>query len=732
MSWFNTLRSRATYFLPSLLSSTIPSTTATANQHDAAETLHSLNVDQDGCYGPSLTGGRSAARLGDLSTGLGIPGQDPFYSQFWTGSSLTSDSLFEIDALLRDGLVRKIIGAPWSDALRAGFDIRGMSPKLQDLVQYHLRRLNVRQELWKLNFLGDGWGDAICAVGANDFPMAPYAFSQQAREHLERPLDVEALERNREILWLRSFARNSPWGYGSGFTRECAGSEKSRAFGEPLRYMVHDFWAPARPGYTDLSAVSSGSVTLHTSRLLHSTTYDAQSRLVEIDPYLKAYHGALAAAGQLLRTSSVSFIKIAHWLHKTRNNRAESHARLSLAALSMSVLNAIFLDKDEESHEFQNRNLAGVSEIVGITQEALAGAATTPMAILFGTEPKGFASAEEVTERYYTGVEERRTSRLTPQLEHLIELILIAYVPKAERPAPQSWTVEWRPLRMPTELEKAKIRLATFEALKVENEAIAAGVGIPGALSAKEIRSVQGADRFSVDPVLDPLEPTTTNPAGPATPASAMSPTLATLQATLPPQLSEEEKQAAEDAKTLEELTKMGHQLKTASELSDMFNLPLGRIKSILSNNPAPAIRKLHRFGARGASSYSLEDFRAILAQIYNENSFSTQFSGSAKSDVDNTHIVQKAQSRSSVFEDPYENFHAARQKDPNLFTDIWVLKTLSNGVQLRGGTLQGGNNTSIQSVWLPASWSPDKAKSWLNEYGYQSGEFVPADRHSG
>ncbi|MCB0385168.1 MAG: DUF1073 domain-containing protein, partial [Bdellovibrionales bacterium] len=522
-------------------------------------------------FGPSLTGGQAAARLGDLSSGLGIPGKDPFYSQFWSASTLTSNSVMEIDALSRDGIVYKILGAPWSDALRAWFDIRGMSPKLQDLVQFHLRRLNAKQELWHLNFLRDQWGSSILVLGANDLP--PGLTPSQELNHFSNPLSLEQLARNKEILWLRAFGKESAWGYESGFTPQNQAGAWSPLFGHPTRFEIHDFWAPAKPGYTDLSRPSAGPLTVHHSRTLHATTPDARSRLIQLDPYLKAYQGALASAGQLLRTSSVSFIKIAHWLQKTRNNRAESHARLSLAALSMSLLNAIFLDKDHESHEFQSRNLSGVSDIIGVVQEALSGASSTPMALLFGTEPRGFASAEEVTERYYTGVEERRQSVLTPQVERIIELILAAYVSPFERPAPNSWTIEWRPLRMPSELEKAKIRKATFDALKVENEAIAAGIGIPGALSAQEIRSTQGADRFSVDPVLDPLPAEPLPKAMPL--ASASSPSLPTpsdgeaqQQDVPPPVLSEQDLFAQEEAKKqeqlLEDIRAMGDELRTA------------------------------------------------------------------------------------------------------------------------------------------------------------------------
>lgn len=674
--------------------------------------LGKLAASFDGLFSPSLTGGRSSARIADLSSGLGMPGRDPFYSQYWSAGTLTSESTVEIDALKRDGLVRKIIGAPWSDALRPWFDIRGMSPKLQDTVQFHLRRLHTKQQLWHLNFLRDIWGEAILLVGANDFPIA-FENRDQDREHFATELNLDLLAKNQEILWLRPFGKKSAWGYESGFIPRIQANVHSPLFGNPLYFEITNFGAPAKPGYTDLVAPGNvGPLIVHNSRLIHATTPDALSRLVEIDPYLKAYQGGLASLGQLLRSSSVSFIKIANWLHKTSNNRAESHARLALAALSMSSLGAIFLDKDYEDHEFQSRPLSGASDILASFQEALCGASSSPMALLFGTEPRGFASAEEVTERYNTGVVDRQETNLTPQLEWLIELILTAYVPAHERPQPNTWTIEWRPLRMASELEKAKIRKATFDALKVENEAIAAGIGIPGALSAKEIRSTQGADRFSVDPVLDPLVPTTqVLPKTPMMPPSQEpgQPPADDTQDT-PVDLSEaqlvKQESLAQQAQLLEEIREMGDELKTANELAQEFNLPVRVVLKQLKSNPNQRFMK--GYGPRGSTAYSKSDFLGHC--------------------INNATLKKcSASNKEAVSQDPFENWHTARQKNPKDFKDLKVIKKTKEGIQLRGGIYKDTGKVEVQSVWIPSDMDVAKAKKWLIKHDFNASQFEEA-----
>lgn len=701
---------------PDFPSSDVSLSTDTANQ-SPTQPPTAASVFQDAMFGPSLTGGKGAARLGDLSTGLGIPGHDPFYSQFWSRGTLSNDSTNQIDALLRDGLAQKAIMTPWTDAIRPWFDIRGLTPHHQDLVQNHLLRLNAKHELFKLNILGDAWGDAITVIGADDFP-APTDDPRQEIEHFCKPLDLDQLSHEGKILWLRSFGRNAGDGRSSGYTRCHQAGPSTPRFGKPLYYQIHDFYAPAEPGFTDISSIYAGSVYVHFSRTLSATALNGESLFIKIDPYLKAYQGALAAAGQLLRTASVSFIKIKHWLHKTRNNRAESHARLSLAALSLSVLGAIFLDWDEESHEFQNRTLTGVSDIIGKLQEALAASFNAPLAVIFGTEPQGFASAEEVTERYYASVLDRQT-KITPQAKRLVELILTAYVPAHERPHYDDWHIEWRPLRNPSELEKAKIREATFQALKVENEAIAAGAQTPGALTAKEIRSVQGADRFSVDPVLDPVQ-TPTMPAN-AGAAQGQLPTPSQDPNAVPDdaqdaEMSEEEmyakEQAEKDAKTLEELQRLGHELKTAKELAEQFNLPVNRVKRLLSRGE---VRSIPGHGRNGSRAYSLSDFRVVLQKTYTQHNFTdVQMSSFSTEQV-------------QVENDPLENYHTARQVQPGEFQEIKVFKTLKNGVLLRGGRQNGEDEVTVQSVWLPAKWSVAKAKKWLKDHDFSVSLFEPS-----
>lgn len=69
----------------------------------------------------------------------------------------------------------------------------------------------------------------------------------------------------------------------------------------------------------------------------------------------------------------------------------------------------------------------------------------------------------------------------------------------------------------------------------------------------------------------------------------------------------------------------------------------------------------------------------------------------------------------------PYENYHAARLKDPDLFSKILVIWT-KQGIMAYGGQLKsdprGGWVT--QTLRFKASvWTVTEAKKWLKEHKY-------------
>lgn len=78
----------------------------------------------------------------------------------------------------------------------------------------------------------------------------------------------------------------------------------------------------------------------------------------------------------------------------------------------------------------------------------------------------------------------------------------------------------------------------------------------------------------------------------------------------------------------------------------------------------------------------------------------------------------------------PFPNFHAARIKDPKLFTAIRVLEKLSNGIMILGGLLKSNKTGSsvTQSYRFPKNkFTVSESKKWMTEHDIKWILFEPA-----
>lgn len=78
----------------------------------------------------------------------------------------------------------------------------------------------------------------------------------------------------------------------------------------------------------------------------------------------------------------------------------------------------------------------------------------------------------------------------------------------------------------------------------------------------------------------------------------------------------------------------------------------------------------------------------------------------------------------------PYPNYHAARVKSPEAFARIAILKTLPNGILVKGGPLKSNpsGGTTAQTYWFPKGrFSVEQARSWLKSHNITPILFEPA-----
>jgi len=78
----------------------------------------------------------------------------------------------------------------------------------------------------------------------------------------------------------------------------------------------------------------------------------------------------------------------------------------------------------------------------------------------------------------------------------------------------------------------------------------------------------------------------------------------------------------------------------------------------------------------------------------------------------------------------PYENYHAARLQNPDLFLRIRVFKTTSEGIMFYGGPKKSDprGGAEVQAIRFPKKkFTVAEAKKWLKDHDFKFILFEPA-----
>lgn len=149
--------------------------------------------------------------------------------------------------------------------------------------------------------------------------------------------------------------------------------------------------------------------------------------------------------------------------------------RLQLVDQSRGVLNTVATDADD-SFVVNDLQLGGLKDLLGELQVDVSAKGCVPSTLLFGRSPAGQNSTGEADFRgYYDFVDGVSQTKAAPQLERLVSL-LYAQAELGGK-APESWSVRFGPLFVPTEDEAAKTRKTLAETDKILAETVDLLVG---------------------------------------------------------------------------------------------------------------------------------------------------------------------------------------------------------------------------------------------------------------
>ena len=187
-------------------------------------------------------------------------------------------------------------------------------------------------------------------------------------------------------------------------------------------------------------------------------------------PVLRDFGGAWDSTGTILTDFASGVIKmkgLAELLATSGEDGASTvQQRLRVLNMSKSTINAALVDADLEDYSRQSTPVSGLAELLREYLPRLSSACGgIPITRLFGMSPGGLNSTgEHDLKQWDDRVKALQEKKVIPLLEQITRLILRSL---GKDPEETKWTIEARPLRNPTGLERAQERYQIAQTDKV-------------------------------------------------------------------------------------------------------------------------------------------------------------------------------------------------------------------------------------------------------------------------
>lgn len=389
--------------------------------------------------------GFTNAFLGD-----GVRGKDPFASTQYTPEISLSEQ--QLSAMYHgDGLIRRIVDLPAEEAVKNWIEIEGDSEEC--LAIQMLDDLNAEEHYanalrWSRLFGGSVILTTIDDGGALEDPL-----------NENNIMSVEALRvyDKREVIINDPMLMND--------------DPYSKFYGLPE-------WVQISP--------QSGGMPfyVHRSRILpfDGDPIPNDQRARNNGWGLSAVQGLFNAlsrnddsyriARAIMERMSQSVLKFENLIEQlsTEEGEAQVKKRLHLVDMVRSILNTVAIDAKDD-FQLHNMNLSNLPDLIdrfGLYVSALTG---IPFTILFGRSPAGMnATGKSDLESYYSMIGRLQKRRLKSNIDRLAKLNMLAKKGVFKGVELPSWKVEFCPLWVPSEKERAETEKLEADAKKAEAE----------------------------------------------------------------------------------------------------------------------------------------------------------------------------------------------------------------------------------------------------------------------
>lgn len=414
-----------------------------------------------------------AAKLGKLFaradgwvntyTGLGDPTRDRRLSAY--AGEVSPLSWTTLDRLYaQHDLAATIIDAPVDEELRKGFGIEvddddpSIAVEVAEAVSTRLNELGAADIVASARKWSRLYGRAAILLGADDGrPMTA-------------PLDLERIKSLRFLTLIDGPALAVDRRYDAPLEPR---------HGRPEIYRI----TRNEPG-----AMSTPIALVHESRVVLfegppvpprvAALFDGFSPSVfqRIHDVIRACESSWDGLEHMLQEASVGVVKMKGFLDAVgaRGSDTAFANRMALLDMSRSLARSLMLDP-EESYERVAMQFSGVPEALDRVMYRVSAAAKIPVTVLFGRSPAGMnATGDADLEVWRANIAAERTRLLSPKLERIVRVAMLAKDGPTRGVEPEAWSVTYPPMREMSEAETSTLRktIAETDAIYIANEVV--------------------------------------------------------------------------------------------------------------------------------------------------------------------------------------------------------------------------------------------------------------------
>lgn len=377
---------------------------------------------------------------------------------------------------LGGGIGRRLIDMPVEEMTRAGVEFDGMDEALEQSLYAEFDDLDVMKHVADALRWADVFGGSMIVMGLND------------GNQLDMPLNEDGIK---SVEFLRVYDR---WqtSVGRRYT-----DPMNPGYGKPELYLIspHTGGAPYQ---------------VHESRVLifdGDPVPDLQrqqqdgwgaSKYQACNDALTRFGTSHQWANSLLERAQQAVHGIPELANILRTAGGESQVqkRVDVVDMVRGILNTIVIDS-QETYDLKATSFSQIPDILDRFAEALSAITGIPMYLLIGRSPGGLnATGASNEEAWYARVGAMQNDRLRKPLNRLVQLILLSL----SGDTGGDWKLCFKPLKVPSDKEKAEIEKLEADACKAKADEAVAYVGI-GALDQSEVRLLI-AEKYEIsDPI---------------------------------------------------------------------------------------------------------------------------------------------------------------------------------------------------------------------------------------